>query len=283
MVNEKEDSNDAGKLGKSSTMLIVGEREIAYDFAMKVYAKFDQMIKSVVLFGSSARKISNPDSDIDIVVILDDVSVNWDEELIAWYREEMGKIIRANPYVRNLHINSVKLSTWWEDMMRGDPVIINVLRYGDALVDFGGFFKPLQILLAEGKIKSTPESVLTLLQRAPTHFSRANQSMLAVVEGLYWAMVDSAHACLIAAEIPPASPEEIPEILRDAFVKSKRLKKKHIKHYEKVYSVMKEITHGKKARVKGKILDDWFVWTDEFLKEMAKLVDFYFEKKKKET
>ena len=183
----------------SPTLMIAGEREIASDFATKVYEKFDQMIKSIVLFGSSAKKTATADSDIDIVIIIDDVSVVWDQELIAWYREELGIIVKQNPYAKALHINTVKLSTWWDDMMRGDPVIINILRYGDALIDHGGFFNPLRVLLKEGKIKSTPESIYTLLQRAPGHMTRAKQSMLAVVDGLYWTMVDSAHAALIAA------------------------------------------------------------------------------------
>ena len=68
---------------------------------------------------------------------------------MAWYREELGKIITGNPYRKSLHVNTVKLSTWWDDMMKGDPVVINVLRYGDALIDFGGFFNPLKILLKE--------------------------------------------------------------------------------------------------------------------------------------
>jgi len=59
--------------------------------------------------------------------------------LIAWYREELGKLIQENPYAKALHINTVKLSTWWDDMMKGDPVVINILRYGDALIDFGVF------------------------------------------------------------------------------------------------------------------------------------------------
>ncbi len=49
------------------TMKIVGEREIAMDFAMKTYEKFDQMIKSVVLFGSSAKKIAVPGNDLNFV------------------------------------------------------------------------------------------------------------------------------------------------------------------------------------------------------------------------
>ena len=264
------------------TLLIAGEREIALDFAMKVYDKFDQMIKSIVLFGSSAKKVSTPESDIDIIVIIDDVSVVWDQELISWYREELGKIIQNNPYRKSLHINSIKLSSWWNDLMRGDPVVINVLRYGDALIDFGGFFNPLRILLKDGKIRSTPESIYTLLQRAPGHMARARGSMLATVDGLYWTMVDSAHAALIAADVMPASPEEIPEVMMEHFVKTKKLNKKYVLYYDEVHSVAKNIIHGNISKIRGKELDDWFEKADAFLGEMARLVDELVSERKKE-
>ena len=263
----------------SPTLAIGGEREIAADFAAKVYEKFDQMIKSIVLFGSSAKQTMTPDSDIDIIIIIDDVSVNWDQELIAWYREELGEVIKLNPYAKALHINTVKLSTWWDDMMRGDPVVINILRYGDALIDHGGFFNPLRVLLKEGKIQSTPESIYTLLQRAPGHLTRAKQSMLAVVDGLYWTMVDSAHAALIAANIMPSSPEAIPDVLTETFVKKKKLKSKYVDYYAEIHAVAKEIIHGNLAAIKGKQLDDWFEKADMFLGEMAKLVDTLIDEK----
>ena len=271
MVKKKKKSSR--KKVKFPTLEIAGEREIASDFAMKVYDKFDQIIKSIVLFGSSAKSSSTPDSDIDIIVIVDDVSVKWDAELIAWYREELGRLIEVNPYSRSLHVNTVKLSTWWSDIMRGDPVVINVLRYGDALVDFGGFFNPLRLLLKEGKIRSTPESIYTLLQRAPGHLTRAKQSMLAVVDGLYWTMVDSAHAALIAANVMPSSPENIPDVLRETFVKTKKLNKKFVDYYDEVHLVAKDIVHGNLTFIKGENLDDWFEKADSFLGEMAKLVD----------
>ncbi len=268
------------KLKKSDfpTMKIAGERDIAMDFAMKVYKKFDQIIKSVVLFGSSAKKVSVPGSDIDVIVIIDDVSVKWDEELIAWYREELGKVIVGNPYRKVLHVNSVKLSTWWDDMMRGDPVVINVLRYGDALIDYGGFFNPLRVLLKEGKIRSTPESIYTLLQRAPGHMARARHSMIGVVDGLYWTMVDSAHAALISAKVMPASPEEIGHVLTKHFVDTKILNKRYVKDYDEIHDVAKEIAHGKRTKIKGKNLDAWFDMVDDFLGEMARLVDVMIER-----
>jgi tRNA nucleotidyltransferase (CCA-adding enzyme) len=69
------------------TLKIKKETDIAMDFATKIYERFDKIIKSVVLFGSTAKGTNGPSSDIDIVIILDDVSINWDQELIAWYRE----------------------------------------------------------------------------------------------------------------------------------------------------------------------------------------------------
>ena len=264
---------------ESSTLTITGEREIALDFATKVYEKFDQMVKSVVLFGSSAKKTATPDSDIDVIIIIDDVSVNWDQELIAWYREELGKLIKMNPYSKALHINTVKLSTWWDDMLRGDPIVINILRYGDALIDHGGFFNPLRVLLKEGKIRSTPESIYTLLQRSPGHLTRAKQSMLAVVDGLYWTMVDSAHAALIAADIMPSSPESIPIVLTEHFVETKKLNKKYVSYYKEVHEVAKDIVHGRLTSIRGKDLDAMFEKSDSFLGEMAKLVDTLIDEK----
>jgi len=279
--NSKKDVTRVTKKMKDSapTLGIAGEREIAMDFAMKIYNKFDQMIKSVVLFGSSAKKISTPGSDIDVIVIIDDVSIRWDAELIAWYREELGKIITQNPYRKSLHVNTVKLSTWWDDMIKGDPVVINVLRYGDALIDYGGFFNPLRVLLKKGKIRSTPESIYTLLQRAPGHLNRARGSMMGVVDGLYWTMVDSAHAALISRGIQPASPEHVARDLRKYFVVEKLLKKKYVSYYEEIHDVAKGIAHGEVVKIKGKDLDEWFSMTDDFLGEMARLVDKLIEEK----
>jgi len=49
------------------TLQLKTEREIAMDFAEKVYQKFDKIIKSIILFGSAAKNQESADSDIDIV------------------------------------------------------------------------------------------------------------------------------------------------------------------------------------------------------------------------
>jgi len=255
------------------TLQLADERDIAMDFAEKIYQKFDKIIKSVVLFGSTAKRTSSPGSDIDIIIIIDDAAIQFDQEMVAWYREELGKIIASNPYKKELHINTVKLTTWWDDLLKGDPIIINIIRYGEAMLDFGGFFNPLKILLQEGKIKPTPEAIYTALQRAPMHLARSKAAELGAVEGIYWAMVDSAHALLISAKIMPPSPEHIPILLRENFVAKKVLNEKYVIWYQGIFDLHKRILHGDIADVKGQGIDAWQAKADEFIRAMVKLIN----------
>lgn len=273
------------KLGKNRltkkqfpTLQLVDEREIAMDFATKVYEKFNKIVKSIILFGSSAKHSSTAGSDIDIIIVVDDASIKWDTELVAWYREELGKIVQTSPYKKGLHINTVKLSTWWHDLMQGDPVIINIIRYGEALIDFAGFFDPLKILLAEGRIHSTPEAIYTGLQRAPLHLARSRSSVLGAIEGLYWAMVDSAHAALISANQLPPSPEHIPIMLKEVFIDKKLLKMRYAVWYRDLYLLHRKILHGDLRDIKGKEVDEWRGKADEFVRKMSELINRLIEK-----
>ncbi|MBP7708236.1 nucleotidyltransferase domain-containing protein [Candidatus Pacearchaeota archaeon] len=269
------------KMEKVPTMQIVSERDIALDFATKVYTEFEQLVKVVLMFGSSVKQEMKTTSDIDIIVIVDDATLRWDEELVATYREELGKLIQANPYRRPLHVNTVKLSSWWQDLMRGDPVIINVIRYGDPLIDHAGFFSPLKGLLRNGLIRSTPEAIYNLLQRAPNHLARSQAALLSAVDGYYWACVDSAHAALIAAEILPPSPEHVGEIMEEIFVKTqKSLKKYYVDFYVEIHELAKDIVHGKTMQVEGKKIDELKKDTDEFVREMARLTEEMINKKR---
>ncbi len=254
------------------TLQLKKEPEIAMDFSLKVYKKFDKIVKAIVLFGSAAKQATVAGSDIDIIILIDDVSINWDQELIAWYREELEKIIKANPYQESLHINTVKLSTWWEDLMRGDPVIVNILRYGEPMIDMAGFFNPLKSLLIKGKIKSTPEAIYSALQRAPQHIARSKLAELSAIDGLFWSMVDSAHAALIAANVSPASPEHISGDLKEVFVNAEKLDMKYVVWYRDLLVLHKKINHGEIKNLKGIEIDAWQQRAEEFLDVMANLV-----------
>jgi len=277
-MEKKKNSKSTKKKSKINlknipTLNIKTESEISMDFATKAYQKFNKIIKSIILFGSSTKQTATSGSDIDLIIIIDDITINWDQELIAWYREELEKILRKNPYSKELHINTVKLSTWWDDLMRGDPIIINVLRYGEAVIDFAGFFEPLKYLLIKGKIKSTQEAIYSCLQRAPIHLMKSKTSELNAIEGLYWAMVDSSHAALIAANVLPPSPEHIPIDLKETFVNIGKLKMKYVIDYRDLHILHKKITHGEITDLKGVEIDEWQEKAEDFLKTMAGLVN----------
>lgn len=265
---------------KKQEKKLLNEKDIAMDFATRVQQKFDRLIKASILFGSQAKDNQSATSDIDIVLIIDDASVEWDLELISWYREELGKIIKAKNYGKELHINTVKLTTWWQDLIYGDPVVLNILRYGEALIDLGGFFNPIKSLLSQGKIRSTPEAVFVALQRAPTHLARSKMAIVGAVEGVYWAMVDSAHAALIMAGQVPPSPEHIPELLQDTFVSKKMLSGNYVRAFSDLFVIHKKISHGNIIEIKGAEIDRWQAISRDFLSEMTKIIDRLLDMKK---
>ncbi len=256
------------------------EKDIAMDFATSVQKHFDRLVKATVLFGSQAKNTAKASSDIDIIVIIDDASIQWDLELIAWYREELAKIISSKSYTKELHINTIKLTTWWEDLLHGDPVIINILRYGEALIDSGSFFNPLKALLLQGKVFSTPEAVYVALQRAPAHLARSKAAEVGAVEGVYWAMIDSAQAALMTAGKLPPSPEHIPLMLEETFVAPGITKHYYVNWLKDIFALHKSILHGAIRDVKGNHIDEMQANAEKFLFEMTRIIDYYLESKK---
>jgi len=243
------------------------DQDIAYDFAIKAYKKFQDVIKSIALFGSVAKGTPYKKSDIDIIIVVDDCTVLWDEELIAWYREELSKLVSQQNYKKEIHLNTVTLSTFWKEIKEGDPVAINVLRYGEPLIDYGGFFNPLKVLLRRGKIRPTPEAIYISLNRAPMHLSRSKYALLSAVEGLYWAMVDSAHAAIMTAGHIPPSPEHIYDMMKKTLPKINR---KCVEDFKEMYVIAHQINHGNIKSISGKQLDDLRKKAENFVNEMKK-------------
>lgn len=255
------------------------EREIALDFAGKIHRKFGNIVKATILFGSQAKKTATSVSDIDILILIDDASISWDMELIAWYREELGKLTKASAYAKDLHVNTIKLTTWWLDLLHGDAVVMNMLRYGEALIDIGGFFNPLKSLLLQGKIRSTPEAAYAALQRAPEHLARSRIAELGAIEGVYWTMVDSAQAALIMAGKVPPSPEHVPEFLKEAFVDTKMLNSEYLTWYRDVFLLHKSVIHGESRDIQGAEIDALQEKAESFMKKMTELIEMQLGKR----
>jgi len=272
LTKEKSKNIKKSDLKKYPSLNLKKGKDIAADFSEKVYERFDKLIKSVILFGSSAKNTAVLGSDIDIIIILDDATVNFNEKLIRWYREELGKIIDKNPYKKDLHINTIKLTTWWQDLNRGDPTIINIIRYGESILDYGGFFRPLKIILNQGKIRPSPEAMYAVLNRVPEHIIRSRISEMSAIEGCYWAMVETSQALLMAINVLPPSPEHITRLLKEHFVDKKILKSKHVSNFKNLYDLHKEIIHNQVNNLDGKIIDNYQEKSEDFFKTALKII-----------
>lgn len=249
------------------------EFDIARDFATRVYKEFGTFIKSLVLFGSITKKEKlAKEADIDVLIIIDDVSVNLTRDMVETYRIIIEKILVNMKDGERLHIQSMRLSSFWEYVRAGDPVAINVLRYGMALIDTG-VFDPLQALLDNGRIRPTRESIYNYFTMAPTSVSRSREHILSAMVDLYWASVDAAHAALMClGEIPP-SPDHIADMLDQRMVKKGLLKSRYSKIMRDNYDVFKQIIHRQVKSVEGREYDVYREKTVEFVNEMRKFIE----------
>ena len=251
------------------------EYKVGYDFSLKVYRKFKEVVKAIVLYKGAVKT-----KTIDLVIIIDDCVIDWDQELIAWYREELEKLVRRQSYGERLNLNTVTLTSFWEELRSGEPLIINLIRYGQVMVDVGGFFDPLRVLLARGRIRPSTEAVYVTMTRASDHLYKANNDLLFSVQKMYWGMIDASHAVLMAEREVPVAPEFIVPLLNEVFVAKGKLDKKYIKYLEDVREVALKIGKGSKLQVKGKEWDELFSKSEEFVRVLRELGQVLIKERK---
>ena len=244
--------------------------EIAYRFTNELYKELGGFIKAVVLFGSAARKSKGPTGDIDLLVIIDDLMMNMSPEVTEAYRLIVQKsIVRVST---KLHITTMRFTSFWEYMRNGDPVAINLLRDGVALID-SGFFDPMQMLLKRGRVRPTQESIWTYYTRAPNTLHNSKWHLLQAILDLYWAVIDSAHAALMkVGEIPP-TPEHVADLMEEKLVKRKMLEHKYVIIMRNFYRLMKMVTHREIVEIKGEEFDHYFKTAEDFVSRMRKIIE----------
>ncbi len=247
------------------------DRELAHKFAQHAYKEFGNFLKAIVLFGSAAtREKRSPQSDVDVLIIVDDVTMELGHEIITAYRVIVEKLVtELSP---RLHITTLRLTSFWEYIRAGDPVGINILRDGLAIMDVG-FFDPLQLLLRQGRIRPTSESIWSYYMRAPTTLHNSKWHILQATLDLYWAAIDSAHAALMTlGEIPP-SPDHVADLLEEKLVKTKHLEPKYTHQFRFLYNLSKMIVHREIKEIKGDEYTKYALMTEEFVERMKKIVD----------
>jgi len=246
-----------------------GELNIAREFAKKVCKEFGVFIKAVVLFGSTAKHKHKTRGDIDVLVIINDLTITLSAEVVETYRVIMEKMISTTSV--RIHLTTLKLTNFFDYVKRGDPIGINILRDGIALYDTG-FFDPLQALLYQGRVRPTWESIWTYYARAPVTLKNSRWHLLQACIDLYWAVIDSAHAVLmVQGQIPP-SPDHIADMLNKHLVKKRLLPAKYAKTMTEFYTLQKDIEHRRIKEISGPEYEHYYKKASDFVNHMKKLV-----------
>ena len=245
--------------------------KIAYKFTSEIRKEIGNLIKAVVIFGSTARKTKTSiRGDIDILVIVDDITLNMTPELVEAYRVIVEKIIERTS--TKLHIITLRLTSFWEYIRAADPVGINILRDGVALIDTG-FFDPLQALLKRGRIRPTDESIWNYFIRAPNTLHNSKWHILQGTMDLYWSVIDAAHAALMKQGAVPPTPEHVPDLMEEILVKKKLVEHRYVTIMRNFYKISKMIVHREITEIKVCEFDKYFEEAADFVARMRKIVE----------
>lgn len=219
---------------------------LAQQFATRLHEEAKGLVKEIIFFGSANRKDSLFEEmyshDIDVLVIFDDGVFIINPELIETYRVISTNI--AMSVSRRLHINTIKLSAFWEYAIHGDPIIVNILREGVPLVN-AGIFETLQNLLDKKMIPPSKECLWAYYMRSPETLRSAKWHLLQATTDLYWAVMNAAHAALISISIVPNTPEHAISLVKEHFVKPSLMHKSHFLTIGKLWKIEKQIAEQK--------------------------------------
>ncbi len=262
----------AGKGGKKAKGVGKEERiKILKEFTKALLKKYGSIIRSVVLFGSTARNEWRGESDIDVFIIIDDTRTKISPDMKARIEDEMDVI--AKKCHKQLSIQQPYLLTEFWNMVRiGHPIVFNFIREGIPVFD-RDIFLPIKRLLQLGEIRPSKEAVEKYIERGPKRVKRVeNAKMYMVVEDLYYAMLESAQAVLMFLGKSPPRPSDAPDALRKSLVKMGFVKESQVKFLEDIIEVRKQVEHKKINNISGAELDEWLEKTRKFVKLMQGLI-----------
>ncbi|MEM3374106.1 MAG: nucleotidyltransferase domain-containing protein [Candidatus Woesearchaeota archaeon] len=243
--------------------------DIAYHFSAEISKEMGKLLKGIVLFGSTARK-KKPSHDIDILIIVDDLTVYWTKELVQTYRIIVDNLIAK--ISKRLHITTFKYSYFWEMVRLGDPIVINILRDGVPIVD-REFFRPLQVLLYQGRIRPSKESVWTYYYKSPQMLQESKFKMISAVMDLYWAVIDASHAALMKINEIPPTPNHVADMVKEKLVDTSLIEKKYADVVKKFYDLSKKIEYREINEISGKDYDKYYKEAEDYVNRLKKFIE----------
>jgi len=254
-----------------------------------VLKKFEKYIVSYVLGGSLVQGRATPKSDIDVFIVIDDTDVK--KMTRAELKDKLRAIIigmgidagKMTGIENKINIQVYILTDFWESVKEANPVIFTFLRDGVPFYD-RGIFMPWKQLLQMGRIKPSPEAIDMFMHSGDQILERINFKLVEIAtEDFFWATLTPTQAAIMLYGLPPPTPKETPEVLRDIFLKKeKMLEEEYIEILERILKTRKDIEHGNKKIVKGKEVDELLEDSRKYLKRISELFKQIQELKEEE-
>jgi predicted nucleotidyltransferase/uncharacterized protein (UPF0332 family) len=278
---EQQKIHNPPKVDKKAEELRNRKWKLAEQYKDEVLKKYKNMIKAVVLFGSLTRNDFHEKSDIDMLVVIDDVTARFTPEMKDSFDDKLHEI--AKSISEEITVQPAWTLTEFWDMARiGHPLLYTIVRDGWALYDTG-FFIPVRKLLELGKIPTTLEAVEKFMETAPQKINRVETAKLYMVaEDLYYAVLNSSQAVLMYMGYNPPSPKHTPLDVKEHLVNEHLLEAEYLHDLEYIIDFRKKVEHKEVKDISGQHLDDLIEKAKKFVSRMEQLL-LQLQKKKKES
>ncbi len=247
---------------------------------MQTLKKFEKYVIAYVFAGSMVRGESEPTSDVDTYIVIDDTDVTRmaATELISKLRHIIYGMVPESCEVAGvrpgkIHPQIYVLTDMWNSIKSANPVIFTLLREGIPLYD-RGMFTPWKILLKRGKVTPTPESIDSYMKMGRQMLDRVKFKFREIGEAdLWWATVTPAQGALMLVGVPPPVPRAVADEVRQYFVNKGLLEEKYAKTIEETVKLFKDIEHGRVKEVDPKLISRLLVDVNAYLERMDKLFE----------
>ncbi|MBI4152934.1 hypothetical protein HY497_00280 [Candidatus Woesearchaeota archaeon] len=243
-----------------------------------VLKKFEKYIVTYVLAGSLVQGKATSSSDVDVWIVIDDTDVKKMTRvelkdklraIIIGMGVEAGEITGIK---NKINIQVYIITDFWDSLKEANPVIFTLLRDGVPFHD-RGIFMPWKQLLKMGKIKPSREAIDLFMSTGDQMLGRVKFKLKDMgMEDIYYAILTPSQAALMMYGIPPPTPRETPDMMREIFVKKEKLlEEKFVGILQKNIDIRKQIEHGDKKELEGKELDELLTNAEKYLERIKRL------------
>jgi len=154
-----------------------------------------------------------------------------------------------------LNVQVYILTDFWDNIKEANPIIFTFLRDGVPFYD-RGIFMPWKQLLRMGKIKPSAEAIDMYMNSGEQMLKHVKSKIRDLgMEDTFWAILTPSQAALMLYGVPPPTPKETPELMRQLFVKKeKMLEEKYVKIENYLKRIKKLFSQIEKIREEESML-----------------------------